>query len=74
MVPHHSTCYDKSVKVYLSTSDFTIAAVFVKEEGIEQNPVYYANHTLKDVETRYTRLGKLVYALIIASRKLRQYF
>lgn len=30
--------------------------------------------TLKDAETRYTRLEKLVYGLVTASRKLRQYF
>lgn len=62
------------LKVYLSASDFTIAAMLVKEIGSEQKPVYYASHTLKDAEVRYTKLEKLVYALVIASRKLRQYF
>ena len=62
------------LKLYLSASDLTAAAVLVKEAGTEQRPVYYVSHTLKDAETRYTKIEKLVFTLVIASRKLRQYF
>ena len=62
------------LKLYLSASDMTIAAVLVKEEGTDQKPIYYISHTLKDAETRYTKIEKLIFALVIASRKLRQYF
>lgn len=61
------------LKVYLSTSDYTVVGVLVKEVRTDQKPVYYARHTLKDTETHYTKLEKLVFALIMANRKLRQY-
>nr|XP_017239614.1 PREDICTED: uncharacterized protein K02A2.6-like [Daucus carota subsp. sativus] len=62
------------LKVYLSASDSTTAAVLVKDVNGEQAPVYYASHLLKDRETRYSRIEKLVLALVMASRKLKYYF
>ncbi|WOG87730.1 hypothetical protein DCAR_0206961 [Daucus carota subsp. sativus] len=62
------------LKVYLSASDSTTAAVLVKDVNGEQAPVYYASHLLKDTETRYSRIEKLVLALVMASRKLKHYF
>lgn len=62
------------LKVYLSASDNAVAAVLVKTtEGIE-SPVYYASHSLKDAENRYPQVEKLVFSLVVASRKLRHYF
>ncbi|XP_074352775.1 uncharacterized protein LOC141691924 [Apium graveolens] len=49
-------------------------AVLVREEDGQQSPVYYVSKRLHDAETRYTSMEKLVYALILASRKLRPYF
>ncbi|XP_074375214.1 uncharacterized protein LOC141716974 [Apium graveolens] len=40
----------------------------------QQSPVYYVSKRLHNAETRYTSMDKLVYALILASRKLRSYF
>lgn len=62
------------LKIYLSASDFTIADVLIKQNGIEQSPVYYVSHMLKGSETRYTKIKKLIFVLIISSRKLGQYF
>jgi hypothetical protein len=36
--------------------------------------VYYINEVLHDVKTRYLKVHKLLYAVLIASRKLRHYF
>ncbi|XP_074351326.1 uncharacterized protein LOC141690420 [Apium graveolens] len=36
--------------------------------------MYYVGKRLLDAETRYTSMEKLVYALVIAARKLRPYF
>jgi hypothetical protein len=36
--------------------------------------VYYVREVLADAKTRYTQPQKLIYALLITSRKLHQYF
>jgi hypothetical protein len=41
---------------------------------IVQSPVYYISEVLHDAKTRYLEVDKLLYAILIASRKLRHYF
>lgn len=45
----------------------------MREEGGSQFSIYYVSKSLLDAETRYSNMKKLVYALILASRKLRPY-
>jgi ribonuclease HI len=39
-----------------------------------QRPVYYVSEVLHEVKTRYPETHKLLYAVLMASRKLRHYF
>jgi hypothetical protein len=39
-----------------------------------QHLVYYINEVLHEDKTRYLEVHKLLYAVLIASRKLRHYF
>jgi hypothetical protein len=39
-----------------------------------QRPVYYASEVLHEAKTRYPETHKLLYAVLVASRKLRHYF
>ena len=39
-----------------------------------QKPVYYVSEVLHEAKARYLETHKLIYALLIASRKLRHYF
>ena len=39
-----------------------------------QKPVYYISEVLHEVKARYLEMHKLIYAILIASRKLRHYF
>ncbi|XP_074342880.1 uncharacterized protein LOC141680595 [Apium graveolens] len=64
----------ESLILYLTVSEYSISAVLVREEDGQQSPVYYVSKRLHDAETRYTSMEKLVYALILTSRKLRPYF
>jgi hypothetical protein len=39
-----------------------------------QKPVYYVSEVLHEAKARYSKMHKLLYAILIASRKLRHYF
>ena len=59
---------------YLAASEETLAAVLIKETAKGQLPVYYVSKALLDSELNYSKIEKLAYSLLMASRKLRQYF
>jgi hypothetical protein len=42
--------------------------------GTVQRPVYFISEVLHEAKTRYLEVHKLLYAVLIASRKLRHYF
>ncbi|XP_074375487.1 uncharacterized protein LOC141717299 [Apium graveolens] len=65
---------EETLILYLAVSEYSISAVLVKKEASHQWHVYYVSKRLLDAETRYTNMKKLVYALILAARKLRPYF
>ena len=60
--------------LYLAVSPMALAAVLVREDAKAQQPVYYVSRALRDAETRYSKLEKLIYCLLIAARRLRPYF
>ena len=51
-----------------------MSAALIREKGKKQLPVYYINQAFQGAESRYPRIEKIAFALIVASRKLRQYF
>ena len=60
--------------LYLSASEWAVAAVLIMEEGRKEIPVYYTGKILTSSEARYTNIEKILFSLVIASRKLRPYF
>lgn len=51
-----------------------MSVVLIREKDRIQKPNYYVSQILRDVEAQYLKLEKLVYALLIAARKLWPYF
>jgi hypothetical protein len=78
----------ESLKIYLTSSPIltpsatstmvsTTIVVEREEEGHVykvQRPIYYISKVLTDSKIRYPHVQKLLYALLITSRKLRHYF
>ena len=56
----------------MSTSAVSVA--LIREEDAKQLPVYYVSQAFQGAESRYPRIEKISFTLIVASRKLRQYF
>ncbi|XP_016182641.1 uncharacterized protein LOC107624718 [Arachis ipaensis] len=68
--PNRETLY-----LYLSITEEALAAALIRENmKKEQEPIYFISKVLQEAETRYSRLEKLAFTLLTASRRLRQYF
>jgi hypothetical protein len=70
----------ETLLLYISATTNVVSIVFVTEREEEgqaypvQRPVYYVSEVLADAKTHYTQPQKLLYVLLITSRKLRHYF
>ena len=60
--------------LYLAVSDFSTSAVLVRDKERVQHPVYYCSRALRGAEGRYTRMEKLILALVTTAWKHRPYF
>ena len=60
--------------VYLFVLPKAVSAVLIREEDNVQKPMYYISKVLIGAKTRYLKIEKLTYALLIAAKKLRHYF
>jgi hypothetical protein len=69
---------DAPLLLYLAASGHAVSAVLVveKEEHgkLQQKPIYYVSEVLTGAKLNYSEIEKIVYALVVASRKLKQYF
>jgi hypothetical protein len=66
--------------LYVATTTQLVSAVIVVERTEEghalpvQRPVYYISEALSETKVRYPQIQKLLYAVVLARRKLRHYF
>jgi hypothetical protein len=66
--------------LYVAATTQVVSAVIVVERPEEghalpvQRPVYYISEVLSDTKERYPQVQKLLYAVVLARRKLRHYF
>ena len=63
--------FGKPLWLYLASNNQAIGALIAQEDndGVEQ-PIYYVNRALKDVETRYSGVERSCLALTYASQRL----
>ena len=63
---------------YLAASPTTVSAVLVKEKEhenqLKQFPIYFVSKALSGAKLNYTKLEKIAYIVVMASRKLKHYF
>jgi hypothetical protein len=66
----------ETLRLYIFASTQVVSAVLVAERPEEghkypvQRPIYYVNEVLSDNKVRYSQPQKMIYALLITSRKL----
>jgi ribonuclease HI len=66
--------------LYVATTTQVVSAVIIVERTEEghalpvQRPVYYISEVLSETKARYPQVQKLLYAVVLARRKLRHYF
>ena len=64
----------ENLYLYLAVSTTAVSAALICEEAKKQLPVYYVSQAFQGVKSSYPKIEKIAFALIVASRKLRQYF
>ncbi|CAL9019626.1 unnamed protein product [Prunus brigantina] len=60
--------------IYLAVSDSAVSSALIREELGAQHPVFYTSKALLDAETRYPKMEKLIFSLVVSARKLRPYY
>ena len=69
---------DEVMLLYMAATPKVVSAVLVVERQVEkstkQHPVYFVTKVLHDAWSRYPNIHKLIYAVLMSSRKLKHYF
>ena len=58
--------------LYVLVSEYSLSGVLVAERE-KQLPVYYISHAFQGSEGNYSEMEKVLFAVVMASRKLKPY-
>ena len=64
----------EKLALYVSVSEYSLSGVLAAEREKKQLPVYYVSHAFRGLEGNYSEMEMVLFAIVMASRKLKPYF
>jgi len=68
----------ETMLLYVAATPIVVSTVLVverqEEKSVKQHPMYFVSKVLHDDRSRYPNIQKLLYAILMSSRKLKHYF